>query len=195
MLAGVKVSSLLLAVAVLACGCSQEGGSATSTGQEASVSETTSVQHGGVQPRGTHDLSHVKIGQRYTFALEQSDTKMHMVWVVTAVAAAKVTYTVSVLKNGSVLSPPAETSWAAVPAPPRHDHDDSSTPAKPTSEPGVTTSFETLTLAGRDWACRVTVSGDVKTWTALAGGAPTFPPLLKQTTGLVVSSVLVEIDG
>ena len=153
---------------------------------------TTSVQQAAAKvPAGPPDLSHVKVGQRYRFELEQSDTKMHMVWVVTAVAKFEVRYTVSVLKNGAVLSAPTETSWTVTP-PSEHEHA-AEPPTK--TKPGVTTTFETLALAGRDWSCRVTTSGDVKTWTALANGAPTFPPLLKQTTGLVVSSVLLEIDG
>jgi hypothetical protein len=166
---------LVLALTLLACGCSQDAG-APKTPATSRAETASSEGEAGTGP----DLSHVKVGQKYHFALEQAGAKTTMVWEVSAIAATEIRYTVTVRMNGAALGAPSESVWSVprVKAPER-----------------TQATVETLSLAGRDWTCRVVVADGTKTWTAVSGDRETFPPLLKQTQGDVVGCVLVKIEG
>jgi hypothetical protein len=141
------------------------------------------------------DLSHVRVGQRYTFHLDQAGSQADMVWEVRRVGAGRVDYAVSMIKNGTSLGEPGEASWsiASPPPPAPHTHDPEEEQPRPAASKAKV-SYEELKLGGRTWRARLTVSEDVRTWTAVAGEIDTFPPLLKQEKSGVVTTVLTKVE-
>lgn len=138
------------------------------------------------------DISHVKVGQKYTIHMNQSGMEMDMVWEVKEITPAEIKYTTQTIMNGNAVGDPSPVSWP-LPAKPAATTGDTPPPATDAPKPAR----EKVSAAGMEWDCLVTTSGDMKTYTSMSPGsdwAPTFPGLIKQMKGDQVTMELTKIE-
>lgn len=120
---------------------------------------------------GACDLSHVKVGQRYTYAMQND---MQQEWIVKEVGPDFVRYDMRMLMGGNLLGDPMEQEWryvAPVAAPQVQ-----ATPAN------VKVSRETVVVGGIEFDCLVTEASGYKSWLSMTPGSDTvwtFPGVIK----------------
>jgi HEAT repeat protein len=124
---------------------------------------------GSTEPAKGADLSHVKVGQVYSYTLEASGTKMQMNYIVETVDDTRVTYVTETIVAGNSAKSPAAT-WVI----PQAKGGPQATPA-----PNVKTRFEAYEFEGESWEVQVVEANGTTTWIPLKGGVPTFPPFFK----------------
>jgi hypothetical protein len=128
------------------------------------------------------DISHVKVGQKYHFHMNNSGMEMDQVWEVTAMGDAEIKYNLTTIMNGKALGDPTEVTWA-VPVPAADVKPD------PNAKP-VEMKEETVTIAGREWNCYVTEASGYTSWCPKMS----FPSVVKTMKDGVVTNELTKIE-
>lgn len=129
------------------------------------------------------DLSHVRPGQEWVFALYSNGTAMEQVYRVVAVGPGAVSCMLRLrMDQGAGMQDVGQEfpfDWTYAPLAP----------------PGPALPRETVVAAGQSWPCEVHVGGDgSRTWVPLRGGSPTFPQYI-QIDSPQTRSWLVEVRG
>lgn len=129
------------------------------------------------------DISHVKVGQKYHFHMNNSGMEMDQVWEVTAMGDAEIKYNLTTIMNGKALGDPTEVTWA-VPVAVASD-------VKPDpNAPKVEMKEETVTIAGREWDCNVVEASGYTSWCPKMS----FPSVVKTMKDGVVTNELTKIE-
>jgi hypothetical protein len=178
-------SVLGLALSFLGC---PPGDGADKTGSDAksgSAAEGEKSGEGSTEAAGA-DISHVKVGQKYTYDVGNGVTS---VWEVTEIKDGVITYTTTNMMNGSAVGDPTTTKWgeaveAVEPAP--------DAPAAPEVK---MTDGEDVTIGGITFNIKITETeangATSKSSMCYLNGVATFPPYVKvETTGTGFSSVI-----
>ncbi len=167
------------------------GDTAAPAGGDAKPADTPAA------PKGP-DLSHVKVGQKFVYALQGGS--MEMVWEVTEVDAANfmVKYSTQThMDMGQGKQPvgdPTPSEWKHVVA------DTTATAPADTTTPQAKTEKGTHKVGDMEFECLIVESEaggtKSKTWVPLSKGTdtPTFPGMLKSESNGTVSMELVRIE-
>jgi hypothetical protein len=131
------------------------------------------------------DLSHVKVGQKYHYHMNNAGMEMDQVWEVTEMTDSEVKYNLTTIMNGKPLGEPTALSWS-IPKPVASD-----APADPNAKPPAE---ESITVAGKEWECWVIESAGTKSWCPKKGKLGTFPPIVKSMKGDQVTNELTKIE-
>lgn len=130
------------------------------------------------------DLSHVRVGQRWVYEM-QNNMQQH--WTVREVGADFVKYELRMFMSGSPLGDPTMQEW-------RHG---APSWTLDTADPDPTR--ERLTVSGIEFDCQVSVSSGYRSWTPMTPGSamPTFPMILKaiQLSDEAVVMSLIRIEA
>ena len=129
-------------------------------------------------------LKHVKVGQRYTYEMQNN---LKQVWIVKEVGANFVKYEVAMFMGGNPLGDPIAQEWKYV-APPAGARVEA-------PQADVKTSREKVTLGGIEFDCMVSEASGYKSWVTMSPGSDlvwTFPGVLK-TIQLSDGSVIMEL--
>ncbi len=129
------------------------------------------------------DLSHVKVGQRYVYQMQND---MQMVWTVKEVGPGLVKYETSIVMGGAPIGDPTPQEWRYV-APVGNQ-------AAP-QQADVKTSRETIKIGEMVLDCLVSEASGYKSWVSMSPGSDTlwtFPGAVK-TVQLSDNSVLMEL--
>lgn len=121
------------------------------------------------------DLSHVRVGQRYVYEMQND---LAQVWTVTEVGADFVKYEMSMTMGGTPLGDPTTQEWRYF-APPRVEGDQEEQVAP---QVDVKLSRETVSIAGVEFDCLVAEASGYKSWSTMTPGSDrvtTFPGVLK----------------
>jgi hypothetical protein len=133
----------------------------------------------------TPDLSHVKVGQRYTYTMKNEGAPpMQMVYTVRKVEGGTVHYEITTImdlgQGPQPVGPPTPQEWS-------HQGGD------PGGDPEGSVR-EQVTISGVTFDCLVIVSGESKVWVPMSGSVPTFPGLVKTTTGAASTMELTKVE-
>lgn len=196
------VTALVVGIGLTLSGCPEggAGGGATSgdtpnqtSGDTPATSDNGGATGGDAAPAasGKPDLSHVKVGQKYTYTMTNPGAPaMAMIYEVTEVGDNVVKYNQSTLMDmGSGLTPvgdPSEQKWEyTVPA---------TTGDAPADTPKVETSREKVEVSGHSFDCLVTKMDNTKTWMSMTGNVPTFPGLIRSQVDGNTNMELTKIE-
>jgi hypothetical protein len=127
-------------------------------------------------------ISHVKVGQRYHFHMNNIGTELDQVWEVTAIGDDEIKYNLTTIMDGKALGNPTALTWA-VPAPAV------STKLDPKGKP-VEFKEETVTIAGREWNCYVIENNGYTSWCP----KESFPAVVRTLKDGVFTSELTRIE-
>lgn len=122
------------------------------------------------RPRAGPDLSHVRVGQRYVYELQN---RMQQVWTVREVGPDFVKYDFALLLCGEPLGDPTAQEWRHY-APPEG--------TTPTPSPDLKRSRERVQVSGIEFDCLVTEASGYRSWATMTPGSDTvwtFPGVLK----------------
>ena len=130
------------------------------------------------------DLSHVRVGQRYVYEMQNN---MQQVWTVTEVGADSVKYEISMYMGGNQLGDPFRQEWKYT-APAATTVDD-----LPRGDPKPT--HEAVTIGGVEFDCLVSEASGYRSWVSMSPGSDTvwtFPGVIK-TVQLSDGAAIMEL--
>lgn len=141
------------------------------------------------------DLSHVKVGQKYTYTMSTPGAPpMQMVYEVKEVGPNFVKYTTqSLMDMGQGLNPvgdPQPTEW-------KYEAPATTTPTTTTDAPKVEQTREKVKVGSMEFHALVTTTGNNKSWTVVSGpnsNIPTFPLILKSQTDGNTTMELTKVE-
>jgi hypothetical protein len=138
------------------------------------------------------DVSHVKVGQKYTYEMTNAGMKTMMVYEVKEITPAAIKCEITTMMDmGQGMNPVGPASPFDYPL---MTAADTTAAAPTTTTPAPAVSFEEIEAAGKKWRCMVSTTGNVKVWLFAPNDIPTFPGTIKSEMDGQVNNMLTKVE-